>query len=91
MVKKISYLLISISLLLLSVSVLIKTLEIDQAFAKGQYEVPRSQLSKFQVVSYKNLLGLFDPSKGQIYFYKDNIYIKTFKIAEPGANLLILY
>ena len=91
MIKKISYLLISLSLFLASVCLFYETFGAKEVLAKGRYEVPRSQLAKFQIISYGNLLGLFDPSKGQIYFYRDNIYVKTLRIAEPGANLMVLY
>lgn len=91
MIKKVSYLLISGSLFIIAMTFLLKTIIPEPVFAKTGYEVPRARLAKFQIFTYKNLLGLFDPAKGQIYFYKDNIYIKTFRIREPGGNLMILY
>jgi hypothetical protein len=91
MMKKISQLLFAISFFILSLSIMIYILGGESLFAKIKYEVPRKRLMDFKVFAYKDLLGLYEPAKGQIYFYKDNIYVKTFRIADPGANLMILY
>lgn len=94
MINKISRLLISLSAFLMSLSLLLFVVQGENLFAqknKANYEIARSALQGIEVFSYGDLLGLYDRKKGQIYYYKDNIYVKTARIAEPGANLMILY
>ncbi len=91
MIQKISHLVLSFSALIAATAALIWVLQGRDVEAKKPYEVPRQQLRHLQIFSYQDLIGLFDPIKGQIYYYKDNIYVKTARIAEPGANLMILY
>jgi hypothetical protein len=101
-IKRLSQLLFAVALLLASISLVQMAFWGRAGWAQGNsqnnsgdkdkpYEVPRSRLKNFQVFSYGKYLGLYEPDKGQIYLYKENIYVKTLRIADPGANLMVLY